>query len=321
MKLRRTWGRILTQPQGLIGALLLLFVMLVAFVGPLVAPYAPGEIVGATAEPASSAFPLGTDYLGRDVLSRVVEGGRAVVLIGFIATALTYLLGGFVGIYAALRGGSRDFISMRVVDIITTVPGILVLLLLANGLGQHIWVLVIGVVIVLFPPVSRVVRTAALSVSKLGYVEAAIARGDGLLTVCRRDILPNIAPNILADFGIRFSASILLVAALNFLGLGLNPPTADWGLMTSENQAYISLNVWSVVAPASMLALLTVAINLLADAYLRIAGRSFLSKRRRRLGGRKSVEGAPPGVEPTEGSIPDAGKPLGVLHGQAEVEA
>ena len=279
---RATLGRVLRVPGGAVGGVLLLIVLLVAFLGPLVTPHSPTEIVGMTSGPSTPSYPLGTDFLGRDVLSRVLAGGRTVVLIGFISAVVAYVIGGAIGILLGLRGGTADFVGMRVVDVLLTVPAILYLLLLASSLGQSDWVLVLGVVIVLFPPIARVVRTATLTVSRRGYVEAATARGDGVLTVCRRDILPNILPNVLADFGIRFSVSILLVAGLNYLGLGLAPPTPDWGLMTSENQSTITLNMWAVVAPAAMLAVLSVSINLLSDAYLRTLGSSSVLPRRRR---------------------------------------
>ncbi|MEO6511885.1 MAG: ABC transporter permease, partial [Nocardioides sp.] len=241
-------------------------------------------------------------FLGRDVLSRVLAGGRTVVLIGVAATALSYVLGLGIGIYTGLRGGATDFLLMRGVDLLTVIPAILYLLLLASGLGRHIWVLVLGMVIVLFPPVSRVIRTATLAVARSGYVEAAQVRGDPTLTICLRDILPNILPNVLADFGIRFASSILLVAAMNFLGLGLTPPVADWGLMTSENQPIIGLNVLAVLAPASMLAVLTVSINLIADAYLTTLGRSSAAGPRRWFARRAAA----PAVVPVS-----AGMPLG----------
>ena len=139
--------------------------------------------------------------------------------------------------------------------------------------------------------------------TKMGYVEAAQARGDRVTIIWRRDILPNILPNLLADFGVRFSVSILLVAGLNYLGLGLTPPTADWGLMTSENQSTITLNLWAVVGPALLLALLSISLNLIADSYTRVVGRSgsMRSPRRRRAhpgigSSAPAAVGAPPEV-------------------------
>jgi peptide/nickel transport system ATP-binding protein len=279
-----TARRILRTPGGAVGSVVLLLLLIIAFLGPLFAPHSLSDIVGLPSEGPSSSFPLGTDYLGRDVLSRLLDGGRSVILIGFTSTVIAYLVGGVIGVYAGYHGGFGGTVAMRAVDLLLTIPSILFLLLMASGLGQHVWVLVVGVVIIQFPGISRVIRTATASVAKLAYVEAAQSRGERTSSIWRRDIVPNILPNLLADFGIRFSVSILLVASMNYLGLGLTPPTADWGLMTSENQATISLNALAVVAPALMLALLCVSINLIADSYTRTLGRSgtALGRRQRR---------------------------------------
>jgi ABC-type dipeptide/oligopeptide/nickel transport system permease subunit len=146
-------------------------------------------------------------------------------------------------------------------------------------------VLIAGVAIVQLPPIARVIRTATLEVSTRGYVEAAQARGERTRAVLVREILPNVSPVVLADVGIRFGYSIILIASVNYLGLGLAPPAADWGLMTAENQQYISLNIWAVLAPAIMLAMLTICVNLLADAYIQTAGRSLSVGRRRFVSG------------------------------------
>jgi ABC-type dipeptide/oligopeptide/nickel transport system permease subunit len=141
-------------------------------------------------------------------------------------------------------------------------------------------VLIIGVALVQLPGIARIVRTATLEISTRGFVEAAEARGESTPSLLVREILPNIAPIILADFGIRFGYSIILIASVNYLGLGLAPPAADWGLMMSENQQFIAVNVWAVLAPAIMLALLTIGVNLVADAYVRTLGRSTVVKTR-----------------------------------------
>jgi ABC-type dipeptide/oligopeptide/nickel transport system permease subunit len=154
---------------------------------------------------------------------------------------------------------------------------------LVAGLGPHVSVLIVGVAIVQLPPIARIIRTATLEVSTRGYVEAAQARGERTPAILAREILPNVAPVVLADFGIRFGFSIILIASVNYLGLGLAPPAADWGLMTAENQQYISLNVWAVLAPAIMLAMLTICVNLLADAYVQTLGSSTVLIRRRRV--------------------------------------
>jgi ABC-type dipeptide/oligopeptide/nickel transport system permease subunit len=163
---------------------------------------------------------------------------------------------------------------MRAVDILIIFPPLLLLLVLISGAGQSFWLLVIGIVLVLFPGVARIVRASTLEVSTTGYVEAAIGRGETSRSIMRREVLPNIAPVILADLGVRFSGAIILAASINFLGLGEQPPATNWGLMIAENRQIISTNIWSVLVPASLLALLTISVNLLGDAYSRSIGRS-----------------------------------------------
>jgi peptide/nickel transport system permease protein len=287
----------LSQTSGLVGFLMLAFVLLVAFFGRFVAPHDPTEPISFPGQPPSMELLLGSDYLGRDVLSRVLYGGTSVILIGLSATLLAYAVGIVLGMIAGYVEGWIGGLIMRAVDVSLAFPPLLVLLLLVGGLQAHVWVLVLGVVLVQIPGVTRVTRAATASVSRASYVEAAIARGESTVQIWRSDILPNILPPVLADFGIRFGLSIILVASMNFLGLGLAPPASDWGLMTSENQAFITLNPMSVVAPGVMLACLSISVNLLADAYLRVtsgdidARPSFLARLSR---SRRSV--TPPAV-------------------------
>ena len=161
---------------------------------------------------------------------------------------------------------------MRGVDVLVSVPGILLLLVLVTGAGSSYAVIVLGVVLVLFPGVARIVRSATQEVAVRGYVETAVARGESTSYILFREILPNIVPVIVADLGTRFSVVIIFIASLNFLSLGLKPPTADWGLMVSENRDIITLNFWAVLAAALALAVLTIAVNLVGDAYGRSLG-------------------------------------------------
>lgn len=276
--------RLARTPSGAIGLSLLIGVLVIALFGPLFAPHSITATVGPPGQPPSSSALLGTDFLGRDVLSRVLHGGLSVVLLGGAATALAYLVGVTIGLVAGYSRSIIDPILMRGVDVLLAFPALLILLLLVSGLGTHVWVLLIGVALVQLPGIARVIRTTTLEASTRGYVEAAAARGERMPAVLRREILPNIAPVLLADFGIRFGVSIVLIASMNFLSLGLTPPKADWGLMISENRDYISLNLWSVLAPAIMLALLTISVNLTADAYVRSLGSSASVGLRRRRG-------------------------------------
>ena len=258
--------------QGVLGVLMLTFVLLVAFVGPLVAPHSPTVTLGTPGSGPSSQSPLGLDYLGRDVLSRFLHGGVTVIALGGAATLVAYIFGLGIGLTAGYVRSLIDPILMRSVDILLAFPALLILLLLVAGLGTSIPVLILGVLLIQLPGIARLVRTATLETSTRGYVEAAVARGERAPSVLTREILPNISHTVLADFGVRFGYSIIAIASMNFLGLGLQPPIADWGLMMSENRAFISVNPWSVLAPAIMLAMLTISVNLIADAYARSLG-------------------------------------------------
>lgn len=274
--------RFMRIPAGAVGVTLLIAVLGIAFFGPIMSPHATTATIGPPGQGPTAGAPLGTDFLGRDVLSRLLSGGLSVVELGTAATALAYLAGVTIGLVAGYSRSVLDPILMRGVDVLLSVPALLVLLVLVTGLGSHTWVLVAGVAIVQLPGIARVVRTSTLEVSTRSYVEAAVTRGERMPSLLVREILPNIVPVILADLGIRFGFSVVLIASMNYLGLGLTPPAADWGLMISENRDYISLNPWAVLAPAIMLALLTISVNLTADAYARSLGRSSMVSRSQR---------------------------------------
>jgi ABC-type dipeptide/oligopeptide/nickel transport system permease subunit len=167
---------------------------------------------------------------------------------------------------------------MRSVDVMLCFPPLLFLLVLIAGAGSSDLVLIVGVAVVQAPQVSRIVRTATLEVSVRGYVEAAIARGERAPAVILREVLPNILVPVLVDAGLRFTYSILIIASVNFLGLGLQPPSSDWALMIGENRSYLAVNAWSVLAPAAMIAILTIGVNLTGDAVARTLGRSYVPR-------------------------------------------
>jgi peptide/nickel transport system permease protein len=271
---RRRRLRALGTPQGRIGLALLVLVVGVAVLGPLFAPHAIDEPIGAPGNPPGNGALLGTDYLGRDVLSRALHGGTSVLWVAFVTTALVYLVGVTVGMIAGLSRSLVDPILMRAVDVFLVFPPLMLLLVLFAGAGTGVAVLIIGIVLVLGPGVARLVRTATLEVSNNAYIEAAVARGERTSAIMWREVLPNIAPSIIADVGVRFSGVIILAASVNFLGLGAKPPAANWGLMIAENLATVATNMWSVLAPAIMLGILTASVNLLGDAYSRSLGRS-----------------------------------------------
>ena len=257
-----------------VGLVVLAIVLLVAFLGPLFAPYSPTELAGIPYSTPNGDFWLGTDSLGRDVLSRVLHGGRSVILLAVGATALAYLIGGAIGLFAGYSRSIADGILMRGVDLLLAFPPLLLLLLVAAGIGAGPTVIVIGVAAINIPGIARIVRTVSLEVSVRGYVEAAITRGERTSAILAREVLPNIAGPLVADAGVRLTGSILFVAGLNFLGLGLQPPSSDWATMIAENRTSIDLQPWAVAAPAAMIAILTVAVNVVGDAISQRLGKS-----------------------------------------------
>jgi ABC-type dipeptide/oligopeptide/nickel transport system permease subunit len=275
LALKPLGSRVLRSWTGRIGVALVLALVVLTVFGPLFAKYSPSQIVGIPYQSPSSRFPLGTDSLGRDVLTRLLYGGRTVIGLAGAATLLAYLAGVTIGLTAGYRRGAADTVLMRAMDVIIAFPPILLLLVLATGAGAKAWVLILGVAITHVPGIARVVRAATLEVAVRGYVEAAAARGERSSFVLGREILPNIGSTILADVGIRLSGSILLVASVNYLGLGLRPPTADWALMISENREALITQPWAVVAPAVAIALLAIGVNLVADAVARGLGTSI----------------------------------------------
>lgn len=256
------------------GAVTVAFVA-IAFLGPTLSPYGPNAIVGVPFSPPGSQHLLGLDFVGRDVLSRVLHGGSSVVILAVLATFLGYVVGGVIGLVAGYSRGLTDAVLMRIMDVLLSVPPLLLLLVLATGAGPNETVLVLGIATIHVPGVARILRTATMRTAVRGYVEAAIARGEHAVSILRREILPNIGGVIAADAGPRFTVSVLLVAAVNFLGLGLRPPAANWALMISENSSGLSLNPFSVVIPAALIAVMTISINVLGDSIAHARDRSI----------------------------------------------
>ncbi len=270
--------RFMRSFSGAVGVTIVVFVVAVAIFGRYFAPHDPNVPVTVPLAPPSSHYWLGTDFLGRDVFSRLLYGGRSVITLAALATGLGYLIGMSVGLIAGFSRSRIDPVLMRSVDVMLAFPPLLFLLVLISGAGTGVEVLVIGVAVIQAPGISRIVRTATLEVSVRGYVEAAIARGERSYAVIVREVLPNIMAPVLVDSGLRFTYSILIIASVNFLGLGLQPPASDWALMISDNRQYIAIQAWAVLAPAAMIALLTIGINLTGDAIARSLGRSYVPK-------------------------------------------
>jgi ABC-type dipeptide/oligopeptide/nickel transport system permease subunit len=245
---------------------MLLAIVGLAVFGPFVAPHSPVETIGLPSTPPASGAPLGTDFLGRDVLSRLCWGGRTVLLLAGSATLIAYAVGLTIGLLAGFVRSAVDPLLMRMMDVLLSIPALVFLLVIITAVGSSEAALVVGVAIVQVPSIARIMRAATLTQSVRGYVEAAVGRAESTAAILRRELLPNISGTIAADAGLRLAYSIILIASVNFLGLGLQPPTSDWGLMIAENRDNITLNPWAVVAPALVIACLTIALNLVGDA-------------------------------------------------------
>jgi peptide/nickel transport system permease protein len=247
--------------------------VVIGLFGPFVAPYAPDESVGSPFETASGAFPFGLDNLGRDVLSRWLWGGRSVLGYATAATLIGMVGGLCIGLTAAYRRDWVDGALMRSTDLFLAFPPLLLFLLVLVTFGNGALPLVVSIGAYHAIRVSRVVRVAAREILVLPYIEASQVRGDPALHILGREVLPNILSPVLIDAGFRFVYSVIIIASLSFLGFGIQPPAADWGLMVAENRAGLELNPWSTLLPAITIALLSVGVNLIADAKARSAGR------------------------------------------------
>ncbi|MFR9806542.1 ABC transporter permease [Pseudonocardia sp. RS010] len=252
-------------------------IMLVAVVGPLVADvvsgYGPTEQIGLPFDVPSAAHPLGTDALGRDVVSRLLDGGAAVVGLAATATLVTGVVGLLVGVVAGTAPQRTGEVVVRVVDVLAVVPPLLIVLVLAAGFPGGDGAILAAVVLVSLPFSVRVNRSAVDRVAHAGYVEIARARGDGWWRVLRHDILPAVLPTTAAETGLRFVAAVQLAATAGFLGLGAGPPAANWGRMVAENLPGAALSPWPFLAPALVLVALAVAVNVLAEALTRPSAR------------------------------------------------
>ncbi len=265
--LRRT---VLGTLEGRVGILLGSLMVIIIGLGRLVAPYPADKIgVGIPGSPPSGEHLLGTDALGRDVLSRFLTGGTLVLLTPLAAVTISFVVGGALGLLAAYRGGLADQVIARAFDLLLTVPPLLTVLVLIVSLGTSVPVLILAVGLVLVPWVGRVARGAAQAVVTHDYVHAAVARGERTSWIVRREILPNVAAPLISVFGLYLTSAIVLVSTLSFLGLGDQPPSSSWGLMAAESRGFIATNPWATLAPALGIAALSVSIMLVADAITR----------------------------------------------------
>jgi peptide/nickel transport system permease protein len=266
MTTARSARRLHINAAGALGAAIVALAVLAALLAPWLAPHDAGEVVDFEVfGQMSAAFPLGTDYLGRDMLSRVLLGARYTVGIAFLATAIACAAGVTLGLFAAVIGGWSDSLVSRLLDALTSIPSKMLALVLVAGLGSSIPILVATLGFIYLPGCFRITRALAVGIAQEDFVLAARARGERRFYIMMREVLPNMVGPLLADFGLRFVFVVLLLSSLSFLGLGVQPPQADWGSLVRENISGLSYGAPALVMPAVAIALLTIGVNLFID--------------------------------------------------------
>jgi peptide/nickel transport system permease protein len=256
--------------SGLGTSLTIIFVFLAIF-GPLFTPYGVNEQIVTSARSAPSAEHwFGTDNLGRDVFSRVVLGAREVLVLAGGGTLLAVLTGTAIGLLSGFLGGWFDELVMRFFDSLLAIPALLMALLLLGTFGPARWSVALVILIVYTPIVARVVRSVVLGVKVKAFVEASRLQGEGLGWILFREILPSVLPALAVEAALRFSYAIFLVASLGFLGVGVQPPSPNWGLMVKEARTYVSQLPWTMYFPVGAISLLVIGVNLMADGLQRV---------------------------------------------------
>jgi peptide/nickel transport system permease protein len=250
------------------GMVVILFYAICAIFAPLIAPYGESEVVGAQYLPPSAQYWFGTDQIGRDMFSRVIYGARNTIGIALITTLLSFIIGGTLGVLAALKRGWFDQGISRLVDAFLAIPVLIFSLMLLAVFGKSLVNLVLILALLDATRVFRLGRATALNVVVMDFVEAARLRGEKMSWIVFKEIVPNILPPMITEFGLRFCFVFLTIAALSFLGVGIQPPTADWGSMVAENKTLITFGRVQPLIPAAAIALLTVAVNFIVDWFL-----------------------------------------------------
>lgn len=270
---RAPWVLTLQRAVGFgrtkVGLVIVFLLVALAVIGPYVAPESTTKFIGVPYHTPTSAAPLGTDYLGRDVLSRFLSGGRSILGLSVAATALGLVAGVAIGLVAAYSRSWLDDVLMRGNDVILAFPQIIFALLLVSTVGPKLWLLVLAVGIGHAPRVARLARGAALEVVERDFVKAAEALGERRWKILFAEILPNVSSPLLVEASLRLTFAIGLIAGLSFLGFGLQPPAADWGLMINENRNGLTVQPWPVVLPVAAIGLLTIGMNLISDGLAR----------------------------------------------------
>jgi peptide/nickel transport system permease protein len=272
---RRPWLGILRDALRIgrtrVGLGIVTVVVAIAVFGPLVAPHSPTEFIAPPNTGPSSDAVFGADALGRDVFSRFLHGGLSVLWMSAAATLIGVGTGVGIGLVAAYSRNWLDDVLMRASDVVLAFPQIILALLAVSAIGPKLWLIVLVIAIGHTPRVARVMRGAALEVVERDFVKAAEAVGEKRSRIVFGELLPNVTSPLLVELGLRMTYSIGLIAAVSFLGFGLQPPTADWGLMINENRLSITVQAWSVLLPVLAIGLLTVGTNLITDGIARAA--------------------------------------------------
>lgn len=267
---RRAWA----LPTAKIGTALTAVVVLVAVLGPWLGPvitgYGPTDFAG---KPFKDTGIAGTDGIGRDVLTRFLAGGSTLLLYAVLATAIGIVLGAAIGMFAGYSGGRLDSIVMRGNDVLLSFPQLVFALLAIAMIGPHGWLLVTVIGVTHAPRIARVTRQATVAVVSNDYIRAAEMYAVPRWRILTGEVLPNITGPLMVELGLRLTYSIGYVASLSFLGLGIQPPTADWGLMINENRIALIVQPWGVLLPVLAIAVLTVGTNLITDSLASAAAR------------------------------------------------
>ncbi|MBW4436973.1 MAG: ABC transporter permease [Pleurocapsa minor GSE-CHR-MK-17-07R] len=268
---RGAFSEIARRPLSLIGLVLVVFFIVLALLAPVIAPYNFDQIIrGAARQAPSAEHVFGTDMLGRDIFSRVVYGSREILAIPAATTALSLIFGASIGLFIGFRGGWVDSIISRVLDALLSIPALLLALVMLATVGSSPGGIIAVIVLLYTPIVARVTRSSVLSVRSTGYVEAARLRGESLGYILFQELLPAVLPALIVEGALRFSYAIFLTASLGFLGLGVQPPSPDWGRMVNEARDSFRITPWSLWFPTGAIALLIIGVNLLSDGLRRI---------------------------------------------------
>ena len=273
MKYPRALQVLTHSPGTMVGVSLVVVHVISTLFAPLLIPFEVTKIAGPVLlSPGSVEHWLGTDNIGRDYLSRLLMGGRTSIFVAMVAITIAIIFASLIAISAAYIGGIYDDVLMRIVDTKLAIPGILFIALIVTGFGRSILALIVAISLSYLPGAIRIIRSHALTIIPLGFVETAKLRGDSLFKIIWNELVPNCQEIIAVEFALRMSSSILTVSALSFLGLGISPPTPDWGLMISEGVKNIHTHTWLVLFPAAFISSLVIGLNLASDGLANALG-------------------------------------------------